>query len=75
MISIEWSIMVYGLEKHISKCVERPEDTEKDVAGLDVLQNCACSFLQHEPRSIGENMLAASDVARIYPGHQINPSD
>ena len=43
---------------------KRPEGTEKDVAELDVLRNCACSLLQHEQLSTGENMLAASDVAR-----------
>jgi len=30
----------------------------------------ACSFLQHKTFSMGENMLAASDVARFYSGHR-----
>ena len=37
---------------------------------MDVLRNCACSFLQHETFSMGENMFAASDVARFYSGHR-----
>ena len=44
---------------------ERPEGTLKDLAELDVLRNCACSFLQHEPLSMGKSMLAASDVVRF----------
>ena len=43
--------------KHISKYFERPEGTQEDVAEMDGLRNCACSFLQHEPLSMVENML------------------
>ena len=53
----------------MSKYFERPEGTQEDVAEMDVLRNCACSFLQHETFYAGENMLAASDVARFYSGH------
>ena len=49
----------------MSKYIERPEGTQEDVAEQDVLRNCACSMnLQHEQLSTGENMFAASDVAR-----------
>jgi hypothetical protein len=34
--------------KHISKYFERPEGTQEDVAEMDGLRNCACSFLQHK---------------------------
>ena len=56
--------------KHISKYFERPEGTQEDVAEMDGLRNCACSFLQHEPLSMGENVLAASDVTRLFSGHR-----
>ena len=46
--------------KHISKYFERPEGTQGDVAEMDGLRNCACSFLQHKTFSMGESMLAAS---------------
>ena len=35
-------------EMRLSKYSERPEGTQEDAAELDVLLNCACSFLQHE---------------------------
>jgi hypothetical protein len=34
----------------MSKYFERPQGTQEDVAELDVLRNCACSFLQHETK-------------------------
>ena len=52
--------------KRISKSFERPEGTQKDVAELDVLRKCACSFPQYEPLSLREDMLAESDVARLF---------
>jgi len=61
--------------KRISKCFKRPESTQKDVpppprtGRAEILRNCVCSFLQHEPLSVEENKLAASDVARFYSGH------
>jgi len=51
--------------KRLSKYFERPEGTQKDLAELDVMRNCACSFLQHESL-MAENMLAASHVQRFY---------
>ena len=33
-------------------------------------KNSACNFLQHKTFSMGENMLAAGDVARFYSGHR-----
>ena len=33
-------------------------------------KNSACGFLQHKTFSMGENMLAAGDVARFYSGHR-----
>ena len=48
--------------KRISKYFERPEGTQEDVAEMDGLRNCACSFLQHKTFSEGENMLAASSA-------------
>ena len=59
-----------GGESGYQNNFERPQGTQKDVAELDVLRNCACSFLQHEPLSMGENVLAASDVTRFYSGHR-----
>jgi hypothetical protein len=58
-------------EKRLSKSFERSEGIEGDVAELEVLRNCACSFLQYEPLSTGESMLATGDVARFYSGHRI----
>jgi hypothetical protein len=51
---------------HISKYFERPEGTHEYVAEMDGLRNCACSILQHKTFYMGENMLAASNVARFY---------
>ena len=48
----------------MSKYFERPEGTQEDVAEMDGLRNCACSFLSHKIFSLGENMLAGSDIAR-----------
>ena len=56
--------------KRLSKSFERSEGTQWDVAELEVLRNCACSFLQYEPLSTGESMLATGDVARFYSGHR-----
>ena len=57
--------------KRLSKSFERTEGTQKDAAELDVLRNCACSFLQYEPLSTRENMRATGNVARFYSGHRI----